>query len=240
MRELREFYSDVIDCDENKLILRGPNLISRIGDKLLTLDDGNKKLYCRIIVNFTWEFLSVTEEFSEVFTGEDLENLNARVFDSEVPGISLLYSFFCDLSNLFYLCGISLYDTCLELEFPPLLPDRNIKLYDYKEREKSKFDITKKTSVTKKNAGAKVTEQADVVRTLLNSAGVKYNSDSNLADFISWLCGGSSETIRQRGLSQNTGFDNEETLKKKFSMIGIEYSRGKLINKEMIDSGLKL
>lgn len=80
----------------------------------------------------------------------------------------------------------------------------------------------------KKPATAKTTEQVDVVRTLLKSAGVEANSDVNLSQFISWLCGGSAQSIRVNGLSPNTGYENEEVLKEKFALIGVEYEKGKI------------
>ena len=72
------------------------------------------------------------------------------------------------------------------------------------------------------------TQQVDVVRTLLRSAGVEYNNDVKLSEFIEWLCGGSADSIRKNGIVPNTGYENEEVLKEKFLNIGIRYDRGRV------------
>lgn len=88
--------------------------------------------------------------------------------------------------------------------------------------------ISKAGSKLKKQAIAKATEQVDVIRTLFKSAGVEYNNDTKLSEFIEWLCGGSAGSIRKNALVPNVGFENEDVLKERFLEIGIKYSKGKI------------
>lgn len=230
MDKLREFYECVYDLDEEALMIKMLECLDHIRNKLLVLDDNNKKIYCRMIVSHTWDYLSGLEDFPDVFIGEDLEHLSDRVHNSENLGTEMLFSFFIWLSDSFYLCGISLNNICEELNCPVLLPNEYSRMSYEVMRNGLRLDATKKSGGRKKTAEANITEQADVIRTLIKSAGLKYNSDSNLSVFISWLCGGNSESIRQKGLSQNTGFQNEETLKEKFSIIGLTYEKGNVNN----------
>lgn len=79
---------------------------------------------------------------------------------------------------------------------------------------------------SKKVALANTTQQVDVIRTFIKSAGVEYNNDTALAKFISWLCGGTEDSVRKNGIVPNTGYGNENELKKQFASIGIDYDKG--------------
>lgn len=86
------------------------------------------------------------------------------------------------------------------------------------------FNLNK--GIRKKLPRAKTTEQVDVIRTFIKSAGVKYKDDTALAEFISWLCGGTEDSVRKNGIVPNTGYGNEKELKKQFANIGIDYDKG--------------
>jgi len=88
----------------------------------------------------------------------------------------------------------------------------------------SVFNLNK--GIRKKLPRAKTTEQVDVIRTFIKSAGIKYKDDTALAEFISWLCGGTGDSVRKNGIVPNTGYGNEKELKKQFASIGIDYDKG--------------
>lgn len=94
------------------------------------------------------------------------------------------------------------------------------------EKAAESYIFSRSGKVRKKVALANTTQQVDVIRTFIKSAGVEYNNDTALAKFISWLCGGTEDSVRKNGIVPNTGYGNENELKKQFASIGIDYDKG--------------
>lgn len=95
-----------------------------------------------------------------------------------------------------------------------------------KEQSKYRIPISKIIGKTKQPPKATIPEQVDVVQTLLRGANITNYDNTKLAEFVSWLCGGSAETIRQR--ISSVGYDNEEALKEKFALLKVKYNEGKI------------
>ena len=224
MRNIRAFFNKVYDIEisDEEYYVEEEHCLDHICNKLLTMDSTNKKSFCRMIVDHLFYNLGCMEDFNKTFTGKDMEHFRDRV-DNASEGTKYLASFLLQLSAILLFCDIKLNDICVECDHPILLPDE----YSKNIYEKLYFreDLKRKN---KKSAGAKTTQQVDVVRTLLRSAGVEYNNDVKLSEFIEWLCGGSADSIRKNGIVPNTGYENEEVLKEKFLNIGIRYDRGRV------------
>lgn len=81
----------------------------------------------------------------------------------------------------------------------------------------------------RKESKADVYMKCEVITALIKASGYEPPKGIALAPFISWLCGGNIDNIRQRGLSQNTiGPEKQEIIKAKFESIGILYENGKI------------
>ena len=158
--------------------------------------------------------LNEINDFDESNTISDEEDIVLHL-DNE---IDVMVEFILEIEDLFNSCDLSLNDHLTALQVPSDMVQRKAK------------DVLAQTVLRKKLPSAKATEQVDVITTLLNKCNIKYSNDKDLSEFISWLCGGSAESIRQNGIIKNTGYNNEEVLKEKFASIGITYDKGKINN----------
>lgn len=204
--------------DEDTCYIIRNKCLDAITNKLLTLNENNQHAYCAIIIRYFWSYMIVDQDLSEAI--DDVDNF-MFFQDNDYSDTAELISFFCEVSDIFQCFEISLNAESIKLGYKKITPSNREELPNL--HSKRKF---------KKGEVAKITEQTDVIRTLLRSSEVGYSSDVDLSKFISWLCGGASESVRQYGFSKNVGFQNEERLKEKFSMIGLEYERGKIKNKQ--------
>lgn len=82
---------------------------------------------------------------------------------------------------------------------------------------------------SRKESEATVKMKCDVITALIKTSGYELPTNKALASFISWLCGGSAESIRQNGLSRYlSGTENQEIIKAKFESIGMLYENGEI------------
>ena len=227
MKQLKEYINNVMSSfapdgsyDVFKAMSYTIQYTDYVAEKLLTLNENSQKAYCRLILDYIWIGCNSYKEFQII--ANDIENYELL---SENSPFDEILNCLLRLHEIFSYFGIDLNKESIALNHKKLVSQRSIK-------NGSSILLQRLDNVKgKKTATAKTTEQVDVIRTLLKSAGVEYSADVNLAKFISWLCGGSADSIRINGLVPNTGYENEEVLKDKFALIGIEYEKGKIEQK---------
>lgn len=215
MENIRKYidYLDSLDLDENEVYIKESECIDAVTNKLLSMNENNQKAYCRVILEFIWSYVYSGDAYSAL---DDIDNYD--IFNDKNAGVRNTISFFFSLQSIFKCFNIDMNQESISLGYRKISPSDIDAPLGYNIQN----------SRRKKPSTAKTTEQVDVIRTLLKSPGVEYSSDVDLAQFISWLCGGSADSIRVNGLSPNTGYENEEVLKEKFALIGIEYEKGKI------------
>lgn len=71
--------------------------------------------------------------------------------------------------------------------------------------------------------------KCEIFTALLKALGCTPPSNAELSKFISWLCGGSPESIRQNGFSGTLKNADLEIIKGKLESIGINYENGKIV-----------
>ena len=84
----------------------------------------------------------------------------------------------------------------------------------------------------KKPAGATAKAQCDVLTALLRAGGFDVPDNKKFASFISWLCGGSAENIRQRGFCGGLSNKDVENIKEACGLIGLKYEKRKITKAE--------
>ena len=84
----------------------------------------------------------------------------------------------------------------------------------------------------KKTAGATAKVQCDVLTALLRAGNFDIPDNKKLALFISWLCGGSAESIRQRGFCGELSAKDIENIKEACGLIGLKYEKRKITKAE--------
>ncbi|WP_195622170.1 hypothetical protein [Bacteroides clarus] len=154
------------------------------------------------------ENINESEHF--FYSTEEIELKEERVW--------MMVEFIYGINWLFNSCNISLNDYLKVLQVPSDMMQQEVR------------DILSQKASRKKLPSAKSAEQVDVIMTLLNGCKVNTPTKETLAEFISWLCGGTVNSIRQNVMCKNTGYNNEEVLKEKFASIGITYEKGKIKN----------
>jgi len=214
MENIRKYinYLNSLDLDEEGVYAKEDECIDAVTNKLLSMSENNQKAYCRVILEFIWSYVYPSDACSAL---NDIDNYNPNK-DENVVVRNTIY-FIYRLGTIFSCVNIDMNKESISLGYVEILPKGFNELYK-----------NIQNSGRKKSPTAKTTEQVDVIRTLLKSAGVEYSSDVDLSKFISWLCGGSADSIRNNGLVPNTSYENEESLKEKFALIGIEYEKGKI------------
>lgn len=215
MENIRKYidYLDSLNLDENEVYTKENECIDAVTNKLLSMNENNQKAYCRVIIEFIWSYVYSGDAYSAL---DDIDNYD--ISDEKDDEVRNTISFFFSLQSIFKCFNIDINQESISLGYRKISPINIDEPLEYNIQNSRK----------KKPSTAKTTEQVDVIRTLLKSAGVEANSDVNLSKFISWLCGGSADSIRNNGLVPNTGYENEEVLKEKFALIGIEYEKGKI------------
>lgn len=71
--------------------------------------------------------------------------------------------------------------------------------------------------------------KCEIFTALLKALGCTLPSNVEFSKFISWLCGGSPESIRQNGFSGCLKDTDKEIIKERLKSIGISYENGKII-----------
>ena len=212
MENIRKYFSFIYTTDdEDEMMYSELETIGAVSNKLLLMSEANQKAYCRVILKQINDWIGVDEELQLVINGSKKPD----IWEHSILYLSIL------LNDLFDCFNIDMRQEAKLLGYNEIIPE-------YLEKAVVKRGTFRHREIRKKFATAKTKEQVDVIRTLLRSAGVEYSSDVNLAQFISWLCGGSADSIRNNGLVPNTGYENEEVLKEKFALIGIKYEKGKI------------
>lgn len=201
--------------------------VEKISNKLLSIPEYNQKLYAKMLVSEMETHICEISDYnlSRCPDGEwYMDNELVSGINLKIGFFQLLYS----LINIFNYANICIIDIMDELKCKALKKCLFDSPYNFVDWEKDRQNYI---SAKKKVPIAKTTEQVDAILALLKSDSVEYSSDTDLAKFISWLCGGSEKSIRQNGLCRNTGYNNESVLKEKFSLIGLIYDKGKIRDK---------
>ena len=91
--------------------------------------------------------------------------------------------------------------------------------------------LSESTSTNLKSKADKATakNQYGILSALIKASGYTIPDGKKFASFISWLCGGSAESIRQNVCCKYDCGD-EKVLIEKFKSIGIVYEDGKIRN----------
>lgn len=87
--------------------------------------------------------------------------------------------------------------------------------------------IAKSSTKALKGDKANQKNQYGILSALIKASGYTIPDGKKFASFISWLCGGSAESIRQNACCKYDCGD-ENILKEKFASIGITYEDGKI------------
>lgn len=166
------------------------------------------------------------ESNNEVFVYRTNDTL--RAFDALSVTAWLLFgaiALFRSFMHIYYLWGIDVKQ--LILKMIEGAGELDLNLFGIGEEE----DIisTPNNSLSKKELEATAKMKCDVITALIKTSGYELPTDKALSSFISWLCGGSAESIRQNGLSRYLlGTENQEIIKAKFESIGMLYENGEI------------
>ena len=216
MENIRKYfeYLDSPELNEDEMYIKADKCIDEVTNKMLSMSENNQKAYCRVILDFIWGYVYGCDLGTPL---DNIEKYDLLSHDDHTGRREAMW-FLNSLCLLFRNFGIDMNKESINMGYS--------KISKYETNGEQEYNRQRLNR--KKAATAKTTEQVDVIRTLLKSAEVEYSSDVNLAKFISWLCGGSADSIRNNGLVPNIGYENEEVLKEKFALIGIEYEKGKI------------
>ena len=215
--------------------------IENIANKLFAMNKEDRPIYAKLVIECLDSWYSAFDSYEEVKIGEDVIcpedetcQRTCTIYIQERDGIK--YDMSCVASDIsFFVYGVLglLLDFGIDTKALIDALKGQCKYNSYEELEQINNNAINNPGVdlrfkriSKKPPKAKTTEQVDVIRTFIKSAGVEYNNDTALAKFISWLCGGTEDSIRKNGIVPNTGYGNEDTLKRQFSSIGIDYNKG--------------
>lgn len=94
--------------------------------------------------------------------------------------------------------------------------------------EESNYELPLEDSKGNNGEEAKIKMKCDVLTALFKAAGFPIPKNNKFASFISWLCGGSSEAIRQNGFSGHLADKEINTIKEKCKNVGLLYEKGKI------------
>ena len=215
--------------------------VEKIANKLFSMCKEDREIYVKLIVSLIDNYHLIcydrieliTYEISDAFTNERIEckgNVYIETFNKDDFDISCVVNdidFFIEsLFCLFLDFGIDVHSIIDKSKEKAPLYNEYERMKEICEKAAESYIFSRSGKVRKKVALANTTQQVDVIRTFIKSAGVEYNNDTALAKFISWLCGGTEDSVRKNGIVPNTGYGNENELKKQFASIGIDYDKG--------------
>lgn len=164
--------------------------IANIADKALSMNEKNQQVYCRLILDYFWDITYGDEEFNDTFYFEGLDNVEEKLSDKTEEAIWFLIK----ISNIFKYCGISMNELSEEMGYKKVTP-----IYFEKK--------DKHSTNNKKRAKATSLQQWAVLRVLMEGAVNWRLTDNNnklrfdktkIAEFVSFICGGSPDVIRKQ------------------------------------------
>lgn len=161
-----------------------------------------------VLYDFIYDFKEQDCELMETFE-EGCANFALCIIDD-------FYSFIREVVDLCKVYKIDAYEIAVGLL--PTSKDIELSLFDkdYIAQEDDAKDLIKKNGVT-------IKQKTSAIIALIRAAGFTSYDNTNMADFISWLTDGNSEYIRQKCITADINKKDATTLKKEFSMIGINY-----------------
>ena len=161
-----------------------------------------------VLYDFIYDFKEQDCELRETFE-EGCANFALCIIDD-------FYSFIREVVDLCKVYKIDAYEIAVGLF--PTSKDIELSLFDkdYIAQEDEAKDLIKKNGVT-------IKQKTSAIIALIRAAGFTSYDNTNMADFISWLTDGNSEYIRQKCITADINKKDAATLKKEFSMIGINY-----------------
>ena len=177
----------------------------------LPMESANRIIYSKkMFVLFSgWKFLC---ELYVIFIDYDIDI--KKILDKSLSKVTYQY--------LMY--------ECLEL-LPAGVPDiagLDWRMFGLEETEDTDLCNNTQGEPRKAPAGATARVQCDVLTALLRAGSFGIPDNKSFASFISWLCGGTSNNIRQRGFYGNLSSENIDSIKEKCSLIGLKYENGKI------------
>lgn len=204
-------------------------------------------LYCKHfkVSDFLLAAVSVLEK-TGTYPYYSVAGTNKIIYAREMFILFCGWKFLCELYTIFIDYDIDIKKILdkslskviyqyLMYEYPDLLPDGlpDIASLDWRMfglRETEDADLCNNTQgeTRKASAGATTRVQCDVLTALLRAGDFNIPDNKSFASFISWLCGGTSNNIRQRGFYGNLSDENINSIKEKCSLIGLKYEKGKI------------
>ncbi len=179
--------------------------LDAVSNKLLSMDDANKRYYAKMIADYFENRASIDFDLLNAFRSEDNDRNISD--DATLCVAELVWS----IAKLFAFCGLDINQYMEVFIIPGERPVLSV------ENVKKKIDRS-----TAKN-------QYGILCALIKASGHTIPDGKKIASFISWLCGGSVESIRQN-VCCKYDFGDERILKEKFASIGITYEEGKIKN----------
>lgn len=223
---------------QDNYVFERTKCLDAVSNKLLSMDDTNKKYYAQMVADYFENNASLyfdllhaflpdddkitkddvrgkIEAAGEIATEEEITHVWERIKqrrtisdDATLCVAELIWN----IAKLFYCCDIDVNKFfrvyTIPIECPTLTEptDSNIKKNIYRATAKNQYGV---------------------LCALIKASGYTIPEGTKFAAFISWLCGGSYDYIRQNACCKYDCGD-EKTLKEKFASIGITYEKGKI------------
>lgn len=227
---------------QDNYVFERTKCLDTVSNKLLSMDDTNKKYYAQMIADYFENNASINFDLFHAFLPDDdkitkddvRKEIEADGETATEEEITLVWErvkqrrminddatlcvaeLIWRIAKLFSCCGIDINKFFKTYMIPIECPTFT---------ESADVNINKK----KGNDRATAKNQYGILCALIKASGNTIPEGKKFASFISWLCGGSSESIRQNVCCKYDCGD-ESTLKDKFASIGITYEEGKIKN----------
>lgn len=225
---------------QNNYVFERVKCLDAVSNKLLSMDDTNKKYYAQMIADYFENNASLYFDLFHAFLPDDdkitkddvrkeIEDAGETATEEEIDLVwkrlkqkrtisddatLCVAELIWHIAKLFSCCGIDVNKFfriyMIPIECPAFTEpvDSNIKKKIYKATAKNQYGV---------------------LCALIKASGYAIPEGTRFASFISWLCGGSPDSIRQNVCCKYDCGD-EGILKEKFASIGIIYEEGKIKN----------
>lgn len=223
---------------QDKYIIEKNKCLDAVSNKLLSMDDTNKKYYAKMIadyfenvasINFDLlnAFLPDNDEIAKNDIRKEIEGAGETATEEEITFVwerakqrrtitdnatLCVAELTWNIAKLFACCNIDI-NTFFRVYFIPT--------------ERPTLSESTSTNLKSKTDKSTAKNQYGILSALIKASGYTIPDGKKFASFISWLCGGSAESIRQNVCCKYDCGD-ENILKEKFASIGITYEDGKI------------
>lgn len=215
-----ELYESIINYDIDKQF---ENYFDLVESYFSEFEDEKRYMLLRKLMKsssfFLWHQSLVLYDFIYDFKDQDCElmkTFEGGYANSVLCIIGDFYSFIREVVDLCKIYKIDAYEIAVGL----FSTSKDIELSLFDKDYIVDEDETKKSI---KKGEATIKQKTSAIIALIRAAGFTSYDNTNMADFISWLTDGNSEYIRQKCITTDTNKRDATTLKKEFSMIGINY-----------------